>query len=76
MTDVQPGQSPRSGFWATVRAVLWSFVGIRRKRDYQRDAAELKPLHVVVAGLIGGVVFVLVIVVAVKIIIANAGPAG
>ncbi|MFT4173226.1 MAG: DUF2970 domain-containing protein [Rhodocyclaceae bacterium] len=76
MSAARQGDTPRSGFWATVRAVLWSFVGIRRKRDYQRDAAELKPVHVVIAGLIGGVVFVLAIVVAVKIIIASAGSAG
>jgi hypothetical protein len=61
----------RAGFWATVRAVLWSFVGIRKRRDYQRDAAELNPVAVVVAGILGGVIFVLTLVVIVNIVISQ-----
>lgn len=49
----------RAGFWATIRAVLWSFVGIRRKSAYQDDARSLDPKAVVVAGVLAGVVFVL-----------------
>ncbi|MFA9439929.1 DUF2970 domain-containing protein [Uliginosibacterium sp. sgz301328] len=60
------------GLLATIRAVLWSFAGIRRKSDYQRDAAQLKPLHVIIAGIVGGVVFVLVIVAVVKLVVMNA----
>lgn len=56
----------RAGFWATIRAVLWSFVGIRRRSAYQEDARSLDPRAVVVAGVIGGVVFVLAIVTVVK----------
>jgi len=61
----------RAGFWATVKAVLWSFVGIRKRSDYQRDAAELNPVAVVVAGILGGVIFVLTLVVIVNIVISQ-----
>ena len=61
----------RAGFWATVKAVLWSFVGIRKRSDYQRDAAELNPVAVVVAGVLGGVIFVLTLVVIVNIVISQ-----
>lgn len=40
-------------------AVFWSFFGIRKRRDYDADAASLKPVQVIIAGLIGAVVFVL-----------------
>ncbi|MCA1978253.1 MAG: DUF2970 domain-containing protein [Thiobacillus sp.] len=40
-------------------AVFWSFFGVRRRRDYDADAQNLTPLQVVIAGLIGGVAFVL-----------------
>ena len=40
-------------------AVLWSFFGVRRRRDYDADAQSLTPVQVVIAGLIGGAVFVL-----------------
>ena len=56
----------RAGFLATMRAVLWSFVGIRKRKDYQDDARSLDPRAVVVAGLLGGLIFVLVLVAVVK----------
>lgn len=52
----------RAGFLATLRAVLWSFVGVRKRRDYHDDAASLDPRAIVVAGVLAGVVFVLVLV--------------
>jgi DUF2970 family protein len=43
------------------KAVFWSFFGVRRRSDYDSDAQELKPQHVIAAGLVSAVVFVLVI---------------
>lgn len=40
-------------------AVFWSFFGVRKRRDYDTDAQSLTPAQVVIAGLIGGVAFVL-----------------
>ena len=65
------GGPPRAGFWATLRAVLWSFAGIRRRSDYQRDARSLDPRAVVVAGLLAGLAFVLTIVLVVRLVVAN-----
>ncbi len=53
------GEPGKAGFWATIRAVLWSFIGIRKRRGYQEDAASLDPKAVIVAGLLAGLVFVL-----------------
>jgi hypothetical protein len=43
-------------------AVFWSFFGVRKRRDYDADARSLSPAQVVIAGLIGGLVFVLTMV--------------
>lgn len=61
----------KAGFWATVRAVLWSFIGIRRRSAYQQDARSLDPRAVIVAGLIGGVVFVVTILLVVRLVLAD-----
>jgi hypothetical protein len=42
----------------TVKAVLWSFVGLRARTDYEQDVAQLNPVHIVVVGLVSVVVFV------------------
>jgi hypothetical protein len=36
----------------TVRAVAWSFIGIRKNSEYQKDLARVNPLHVVLVALV------------------------
>lgn len=40
-------------------AVFWSFLGIRKRCDYDNDAQTLTLGQVIVAGLIGAAAFVL-----------------
>ena len=42
-----------------MRAVFWSFFGIRKHAEYQKDAVTLTPAQVITAGLIGALVLVL-----------------
>ena len=39
--------------------MAWSFLGIRKGSDYQQDMARLNPVHVILAGIIGALLFVL-----------------
>ncbi len=39
-------------------AVFWSFLGVRKSRDHDADAASLTPVQVIVAGVIGAALFV------------------
>jgi hypothetical protein len=43
------------------KAVFWSFFGVRKRSDYEADANNLKPQHVIVAGLVSALVFVLLL---------------
>lgn len=61
--------------WQTFRAVAWSFFGVRRSADLERDVGRLNPLHVVVAGLLGAVVFVAALVMLVNWVVQS-GVAG
>lgn len=49
----------KSGNVKAAMAVFWSFFGVRKRRDYDADAQSLTPVQVIIAGLIGAVVFVL-----------------
>jgi hypothetical protein len=42
----------------TLLAVFWSFFGVRKRRDLERDVSELNPIHLVVAGLLVAAIFV------------------
>ena len=69
-SDVPP--SPRRGsLLRTVRAVAWSFFGVRKSRDLERDLAELKPVHVIVVAVAVAAVFVVALVLLVNWVIAS-----
>ena len=42
----------------TVKAVAWSFIGIRKNSEYQNDLAKLNPLHIVLVALAAVVLIV------------------
>lgn len=50
-------QRPAS-FLQTMRAVAWSFFGVRKSSDYERDVSQLNPIHVAIAGVLGAVLFI------------------
>jgi predicted PurR-regulated permease PerM len=45
-------------FGETMIAIAWSFIGLRRKSDFEHDAEHLNPVHVIVAALIGVLLFI------------------
>ena len=48
----------KSSLLRTLLPVLWSFFGVRKKKDLERDVSELNPIHLVVAGVIVAAIFV------------------
>jgi len=66
------GPAPRAGMFQVFRAVLWSFLGIRRKAHHESDAMRLRPVQVIIAGLIGAALFVLTLVLVVHFVISRA----
>ncbi|HET7546172.1 MAG TPA: DUF2970 domain-containing protein [Usitatibacter sp.] len=50
------------------KAVLWSFFGVRKRAAYESDTQKLKPQHVIAAGLVAALVFVLVLFLIVKLV--------
>ena len=64
-----PGRN--ASFAATMKAVFWSFFGVRKRSDYEQDSASLNPLHLVLAALIGVLLFIGVLVMLVKIALAQ-----
>lgn len=62
------GPEQRRSPLRAVAAVLSAFIGIRKNSARDRDLATIKPLHVVVAGLIAAAIFVITIVTVVRLI--------
>ena len=45
-----------------MKAVMWSFIGIRKRSGYENDVAKIKPAQAIIAGIIGAALFVAVLV--------------
>ena len=71
MQDLKQATQRKASFGATVKAVFWSFFGVRKKSDYEKDAAQLNPLHVIVAAVIGALALIVTLIVIVKIVLAK-----
>ena len=61
----------KSSLWRTVKAIAWSFVGLRARGDYEEDVKNLNPLHIIVVGLVGIFVFVAVLMLLVNWAVAR-----
>jgi hypothetical protein len=61
----------RASLWRTVVAVLWSFIGLRSRAEFNKDVAQLNPIHLIAAGLVLAVLFVLGLLVLVNWIVSQ-----
>ncbi|MGH8770256.1 MAG: DUF2970 domain-containing protein [Burkholderiales bacterium] len=51
-----------------MRAVFSAFFGVRKGKHLESDAANLKLSHVVIAGIIGALLFVLTLLLVVRLV--------
>lgn len=56
--------------WRTMRAVLWSFFGVRKQQDHESDLDTLNPVHVIIAGIIAAAIFVVSLLLIVRLVVA------
>ena len=69
--DLKKASQRKASFGATLKAVFWSFFGVRKKSDYEKDTQQLNPVHVIIAGLLGALVFILTLILIVKSVVGK-----
>jgi hypothetical protein len=58
-------------FIQTLKAIAWAMFGVRKGTGYQEDIEKLNPVHLVVAGLLFGVLFVVSLVTIVSLVLTS-----
>ncbi len=58
-------------FLRSMKMVVWAFVGIRKSSASQQDLVTVKPVHIVVAGLVVAACFVAALALLVNWIVAK-----
>jgi hypothetical protein len=71
MEDLKSATQRKLSFFATLKAVFWSFFGVRKKSHYEQDAAKLNPIYVIIAGVLGAAIFITILLTIVKHVVAN-----
>jgi hypothetical protein len=66
-----PVTQRKGSFVQTMKAVAWSFFGVRKGSDYEKDVSQLNPVHVVVAGVIGAALFIILLLLLVNWVLAS-----
>jgi hypothetical protein len=73
--DLKSAAARKGSLLQTFKAVAWSFFGIRRSKDYANDVEKLNPVHVVIAGIVGALIFIGCLVLLVRWVVGS-GVAG
>ncbi len=57
--------------WRTVTAVAWSFLGVRKASEFDKDIAQISPLHIIAVGFVAIALFVVGLIVLVNWVVAR-----
>jgi amino acid transporter len=69
MADKNEAGANRNGFLAAMSTVFWSFFGVRKQADHDRDAVKLEPYHFIIAGVVGAAIFVGILLLVVHMVV-------
>ena len=70
-SDLKAAARRKGSLLQTMQAVAWSFFGVRRSADHEKDVSQLNPVHVVIAGVVGAVAFIIVLLLLVNWVLAS-----
>lgn len=65
------GAMRKGSLWQTVKAVGWSFFGVRKNSAYQDDLGKLNPLHIIAVAFVGVALFVGGLILLVRWVVAH-----
>lgn len=60
----------KASVFQVAKAVMFAFMGIRKKSDLEHDAATLTPAQVIIGGIVGAMLFVLGVMLIVRLIVS------
>ena len=61
----------KGSFLQSMKAVMWGFLGVRKKAGLQEDVASLSFVHIIIAGVIGALIFMGVLLLIVKAVVSH-----
>ena len=69
--DLRQAVQRKGSFLQTLKAVGWSFFGVRKGSDYEHDLSKLNPVHLVIAGVVGALIFIIALLLVVNWVLSS-----
>lgn len=70
--DRKPSKARSASIGDIAKTVFFAFFGVRKRKQHEMETVHLTPVQIIVAGLVGAVVFVTSLILLVKFIIGRA----
>ena len=61
----------KSSFMQSMKAVMWGFLGVRKQSGLQEDVASLSFVHIIIAGVVGALIFMSALLLIVKAVVSH-----
>ena len=61
----------KSSFIQSMKAVMWGFLGVRKQSGLQEDVASLSFVHIIIAGVVGALIFMGALLLIVKAVVSH-----
>jgi hypothetical protein len=61
----------KSSFMQSMKAVMWGFLGVRKQSGLQEDIASLSFVHIIIAGVVGALIFMATLLLIVKLVVSQ-----
>ena len=58
-------------FLISMRAVMWGCLGVRKRSGQDADMASVTFVHIVLAGILGAIIFMTILLFIVKAVVSN-----
>ena len=63
----------RPGFFAVLKSVIASGLGVQSRQNMERDMRSSSPLPYIVVGLLGTIAFIATLIIVVRLVLKSAG---
>ncbi|MCG6952567.1 MAG: DUF2970 domain-containing protein [Betaproteobacteria bacterium] len=60
-----------ASFLDVVKTIAFGALGVRRRADHERETTRIKPLHIIVAGIVAAALFILTLITIVRMVVGS-----
>jgi hypothetical protein len=65
------GAMKQASFLDVLKTIAFGALGVRRRADHERETTRVKPLHIIIAGIVAAALFILTLITIVRLVVGG-----